>query len=233
MEQKVWVSGLVVLSFFILIVTSNISFDSDSSVIVDPYLDNLFSNNLISGAAVGLSEDETVSVIITLKDDEETQSDDLEERKEAIKDLQEEVLDNLDVDLKEQVTINEDNPPEEIEIDHVYSTINALSAEVTEEGLEKLKDDPNVERVDFNYPLKLSLDGSVPLINADDVWDISINGASLDGSGETVCVIDTGADYTHPALGGCTTEEFLAGNCNKVIAGYDFGNDDDDPTPFR
>ena len=229
MEQKVWVSGLVVLSFVILIITGNISLNSDSAVVVDPYLNNLFSNNLISGAAVGLNEDETVSVIITLKDDEYTLSNNLEERKEAIKDLQEEVLDHLDVNIEEQVTINENNPPEDIEVGHLYSTINALAGDITEEGLEKLKDDPNVERVDFNYPIMLSLDTSTSLINADDVWDVSVNGVAIDGTGETICVIDTGADYTHPALGGCTTEEFLAGDCNKVIAGYDFGNDDNDP----
>jgi hypothetical protein len=43
------------------------------------------------------------------------------------------------------------------------------------------------------------------------------------GAGTTVAVIDTGIDYTHPALGG----GFGAGR--KVIAGYDFYDDDDDP----
>ena len=235
MKQRTWVLGLFLLSLTILVVTSNNFFASDSSVMIDPTVKNAFSNNLLSGAAVGLSEDETISVIITLKDDDETLSDNLEERKEAIKDKQVEVLENLGVDTEEGIIISTDEEiketiqVEDIEVEHLYSTINALAGEITEEGLEILKDDPNVERVDFNYPLKLSLDTSTSLINADDVWDLSVNGVSLDGTGETICVIDTGADYTHPALGGCTTEEFLAGDCNKVIAGYDFGNDDDDP----
>lgn len=38
-----------------------------------------------------------------------------------------------------------------------------------------------------------------------------------------VAIIDTGIDYTHPALGGCFGE-----GC-KVVAGYNFVNEDDDP----
>jgi subtilisin family serine protease len=39
----------------------------------------------------------------------------------------------------------------------------------------------------------------------------------IDGSGYTVAVIDTGVDYTHPALRG------------RYVGGYDFVNDDSDP----
>ena len=241
MENKWWVFGIFFLSFIILVTTIDEPLRTKSLIYVDPFVENAFSKNFLSGAAVGLNEDETVSVIITLKENEETQSDNLKERKEAIKEKQVEVLENLGVDTDEGIIIstdkedgsNEENKgtiqEEEIEIEHLYSTINALAGEITEEGLEILKDDPNVERVDFNYPITLSLDTSTSIINADDVWDVSVNGASIDGTGETVCVIDTGIDYTHPAFGSCTTEEFLVGNCNKVIAGYDFGNDDNDP----
>lgn len=43
------------------------------------------------------------------------------------------------------------------------------------------------------------------------------------GEGRLVAVLDTGIDYTHPDLGGCF------GQGCKVIGGYDFVNDDDDP----
>lgn len=43
------------------------------------------------------------------------------------------------------------------------------------------------------------------------------------GAGITVAVIDTGIDYTHPALGGGI------GPGRKVIGGWDFVNDDPDP----
>jgi subtilase family serine protease len=39
------------------------------------------------------------------------------------------------------------------------------------------------------------------------------------GKGITIGIIDTGVDYTHPALGG------KLGNGNKVIGGYDFVGD--------
>jgi|GEM_PF-2264736 len=55
------------------------------------------------------------------------------------------------------------------------------------------------------------------LIGLDGVF----NSTSYRGSGYSVAVIDTGIDYNHPALGG--------GWGNRVIAGYDFVNDDADP----
>jgi len=95
--------------------------------------------------------------------------------------------------------------------------------------LNKLKKDPNVEKVYFNKIFHLALDESVPRIDADDVWNIEVGGEKITGKGETVCVIDTGIDYTHTAFGGCSTPSFLAGNCSKVLGGYDFVNDDEDP----
>ncbi len=50
-------------------------------------------------------------------------------------------------------------------------------------------------------------------------------GATLGGTGEgiRIAIIDTGIDYTHPALGGGFGDAF------KVKQGYDFVNDDEDP----
>lgn len=55
------------------------------------------------------------------------------------------------------------------------------------------------------------------LIGLDGVFDST----SYRGAGYSVAVIDTGIDYNHAALGG--------GWGNRVIAGYDFVNGDDDP----
>lgn len=46
---------------------------------------------------------------------------------------------------------------------------------------------------------------------------------SLRGAGQAVAIIDTGIDYTHPALGGGF------GPGKKVVAGYDFVDNDADP----
>lgn len=45
----------------------------------------------------------------------------------------------------------------------------------------------------------------------------------LNGAGQTIAVIDSGIDYTHPAFGGGFGPSY------KVIAGYDFVDDDSDP----
>jgi hypothetical protein len=58
------------------------------------------------------------------------------------------------------------------------------------------------------------------LVNQDDAASAY---SSVTGAGVTVAVIDTGVDYTHPSLGG----GFGAGK--KVIAGYDFVDNDADP----
>src|SRR5262245_2482033 len=58
------------------------------------------------------------------------------------------------------------------------------------------------------------------LVNQDDaVADFP----SLNGSGQTVAVIDTGIDYNLAGLGGGF------GTGHKVIAGYDFFSNDSDP----
>ncbi len=43
------------------------------------------------------------------------------------------------------------------------------------------------------------------------------------GSGYSIAIIDSGVDYTHPALGGGFGQGY------RVVAGYDFVNDDGDP----
>lgn len=63
--------------------------------------------------------------------------------------------------------------------------------------------------------------GAAPsLVNLDDVAQ---NFPTIDGSGQTIAVIDTGIDYNHPNLGGGFGED------HKVIAGYDFVDNDADP----
>jgi subtilisin family serine protease len=87
-----------------------------------------------------------------------------------------------------------------------------------------LKTDPNVKNVYPDSIVKVSLINSVPFIKADQVWRYySIEGIPLDGTGIKVGIVDTGVDYTHPALGGCF------GQGCKVEGGYDFVNEDQDP----
>lgn len=117
----------------------------------------------------------------------------------------------------------------EINIKHRYSIVNAVAATVSRNALERLKYDPNIEAIYYDRPVHAFLTESVPLINATKVWQRSVNGINLTGAGISICIVDTGVDYTHPDLGNCTPTEFLAGDCTKVPYGYDFINNDPDP----
>ncbi len=90
---------------------------------------------------------------------------------------------------------------------------------------------PEVENVYPNLEVYATLDDSIPLINADYVWQLDAQGSQcssselpcLTGEGIKIAIIDTGVDYNHSDLGGC----FGAG-C-KVLGGYDFVNNDNNP----
>ena len=84
--------------------------------------------------------------------------------------------------------------------------------------LEKIKNLPNVKDVIPDYKITVTLNDSIPLINADDAWDLYDKcGESITGQGVTVAIIDTGMDYNHPDLK------------DNFVDGYDFVNNDNDP----
>lgn len=97
-------------------------------------------------------------------------------------------------------------------ITHDFSTIAAVSADVPESAIADLERDPNILAIERSQPVRAFLEESVPLIGANSVWQRTISGINITGEGTSVCVIDTGVDYTHPDLGGAWG--------NKVIAGY-------------
>ena len=104
-----------------------------------------------------------------------------------------------------------------------YSIFDGMAAEIPASRLEALANNPNIELIMSDKPVKAFLTESVPLINADDVWTNIKAGVNITGKGQTVCVIDTGVDYNHPDLGGGIGVEY------KVLGGYDYVNSDSDP----
>jgi subtilisin family serine protease len=100
-----------------------------------------------------------------------------------------------------------------------YKTFNGILVEdISDDEARNIRKIRGVEKVSPNFEVKVSLYDSVGLINADKLWD---NGFT--GDGVSIAIIDTGVDYTHADLGGC-----LGDGC-KVIGGYDFINNDDNP----
>jgi hypothetical protein len=103
-----------------------------------------------------------------------------------------------------------------------FEAFNGVALTVPRQSLAALRALPYVKRVHIDKPMQASAIATpvnVSLIRADRVW----TDLGTKGKGVVVAIIDTGIDYRHPALGGC-----LGAGC-RVLGGYDFVNDDDDP----
>ncbi|MBD3261791.1 MAG: S8 family serine peptidase, partial [Candidatus Altiarchaeales archaeon] len=112
---------------------------------------------------------------------------------------------------------------------HRFATSSVFSANATQEALMRILMDPEVEEVTMVGEAQPHLSESTGLITASDSWDLQVNGVYVKGEGHSVCVLDTGVNYSHANLGGCSTADFLAGDCSKVPYGYDFYSTDTDP----
>jgi subtilisin family serine protease len=112
-----------------------------------------------------------------------------------------------------------------------YNTFNGVVLELSKEDFNKIKDSEYIKKIYKDSKVKASLYDSVPQISADLFWkldsfgnDCQLSGnPCLTGKNIKLAIIDTGIDYTHPDLGGC-----FGPSC-KVVSGYDFVNNDNDP----
>lgn len=92
-----------------------------------------------------------------------------------------------------------------------------------------------VVQVERDHQVFVALAQSVPLINADDVWNLTDGlGRNITGQGALIANIDTGVDYSHPDLGGTLNRtndlaNLTAGTHAKFAKGWDFVNNDNDP----
>ena len=109
-------------------------------------------------------------------------------------------------------------------VTYVGKTTNYISMEVSQEQLSALTLRTDISSIALSPNLKVTLQQSRSIINDSLVAPLQIAGINITGLGQTVCVLDSGINYTHQDLGGCTTSQFLAGNCSKVIGGYAFYN---------
>lgn len=121
-----------------------------------------------------LNKNEEVSVIIKVKPEEKIFKSSVEKSKK-------EIIDKLD---------NEE----------VRDYNDLIAVKVSEKELENLEKNPDVEEISFSPRIKAFLQDSVPLINASTVWPIQLSNINITGVDETVCIIDTGINFSHPDL---------------------------------
>src|SRR3989344_2573593 len=184
-------------------------------------------------------DNEEANVIVVLKDDYDVlqeygisnykDKDDFEMKKRMINKQQENVLGSLKTKKKDKEVSTQNIEDYDFELTNTYATVNGFAGKLKKSSYEKLKNNPKVEKIYKPKNISLFLSDSAGIINATRTWSLIYSNTNVTGKGESVCVIDTGVDYTHPAMGNCSTANFTSGNCGKVISGYDFVNNDNDP----
>jgi len=100
-----------------------------------------------------------------------------------------------------------------------YRALNGVALECKRGMISKIRALPMVKYVSMDREVKANLTQSVHQIRADIVQD----SLGITGDGVLVGDVDTGIDYNNPALGGGFGPAF------RVIGGYDFANNDNDP----
>ncbi len=92
------------------------------------------------------------------------------------------------------------------------SDLPVAVAEVTREGVKKLEKSPNVGAIIADVPMPPLLFDSVKLINATGAWSLGYS-----GKGETIAILDTGVDSSHPFLSGQVAEEACFSTATSTI----------------
>ena len=106
-------------------------------------------------------------------------------------------------------TLSRQVTPAHAQVLRKFKFVPVMAMEVDEAGLAELAANPMVAHIQEDKPVPPILDESVPLIQADQAWDLGFA-----GGGQIVAILDTGVDSTH---------EFLAG---KVVGEACFSTTD-------
>jgi len=139
------------------------------------------------------ASEKRVRVIVALRDPADAPSETRSEvarqhRMDVIREVQQRVLDRVG--------------SQQANVYARWSLIPGFAAEVTEAALQRLKNDPDVLKVDPDAGGSGHLAESVPLIHGDVVRALGYTGA-----GVTVAVLDTGVNRTHADLQSAVVEE--------------------------
>jgi subtilisin family serine protease len=117
--------------------------------------------------------------------------------------------------LQSKVVGHANNVENEKKIIHKFE--NSIAMKINEDDLDDLSADSNIKSVVKMGKVYALLQDSVDIINATPSWSLKSSNVNLTGVGQSVCVIDTGINYSHPDLVG------------SYLGGYDFVDSDSDP----
>ncbi|MFH1978144.1 MAG: S8 family serine peptidase [Candidatus Aenigmatarchaeota archaeon] len=125
------------------------------------------------------------------------------------------VLDEISSKAESRVIVKFKETPKSLNIKQTdFKNIRTVdkyqSGVVNKNGLDSLLIDPDIAEILPDQEVNLLLTESIPLIHA----DLQNYNLGLTGSGQTVCILDTGVDYNI---------------ITNYKSGYDFINNDDDP----
>ncbi|MBI5375413.1 MAG: S8 family serine peptidase [Candidatus Schekmanbacteria bacterium] len=156
------------------------------------------------------------SLVKDLKDNKAKLSRKIKKLSGKLKNLEESVSTFSDESEEEMVerilsTLDRKKRTDEslIETKRKFTKIPAFSGILTKRGYRILRKNKDVLIISENKRITPDLDVSVPLINGNDVKAVRINSDYINGTGETVAVIDTGVNYKNSALGGCVPSDLI------------------------
>ncbi len=109
---------------------------------------------------------------------------------------------------------------------HDLNIINSFSLTLPFSAIDTISSLPPVDKVWLNGRVQGDLQNSVPLINADDVWNFNANTSEgnnlpIKGDGVTVSIIDSGIAYNHSDIGE-----------SRILYQWDYVNNDTDTYPY-
>jgi serine protease AprX len=123
-----------------------------------------------------------------------------EEKVRVIIELEDEVEERGMFGIASVREVDRDEIAKSLNLDKKDSYENYYYKEISLDDLEILKKENLVKDIYLSRKIRAFLQESVPLINATPTWNLNLENLNLNGSGQTVCVIDTGVDFTHPDL---------------------------------